>query len=68
MTVTTEERNEIIRAALEAVSVGGRTYPNRLRPMMTHYAIQVAIDAADGFSEADRSAEDRKVLEEALCG
>lgn len=60
-----KDRNTIIRDAMEAVSVGGRTYPNRLRSMMTHYAAQTAIDSADGVDLVARAAADRKVLEAA---
>ena len=63
MVVSQVERDEIIRAAMLAVSVGGRTYPNRLRSLATHHATDIAINAADGV---DREAEDREVLERAL--
>ena len=37
----------VIQKAMTVVSVGGRTYPNRLRSLTTHYAIQLAVEAAE---------------------
>jgi len=69
-TMNEQDIRGIITQAMEAVSVnglGGRSYPNRLRPMMTHQAIQVACDLIiRGKTQADIAEEDRRILEEAL--
>ena len=46
------ERHGIIQQAMEAVSVGGRTYPNRLRPLTTHRAIQLAVEETESAGNA----------------
>ena len=46
-----EERDDIIRSAMLAVSVGGRAHPNRLRSLATHRAIELAIEAAEAAKE-----------------
>ena len=46
-----EERDDIIRSAMLAVSVGGRAHPNRLRSLATHRAIELAIEAAEAKGE-----------------
>jgi len=42
------ELHELARKIGEALSVGGRTYPNRLHPMMTHRARELIYDVLKG--------------------